>query len=301
MIPAGGEFAAFLAELRPEIERELDRRLPPDDLAPRRLHEALRYAVLGGGKRFRPALVVLAGELFGAPRPTLLPGAAAIELIHTYSLIHDDLPALDDDDLRRGRATLHRHFDEATAILAGDALLTLGLTLLGAEPAALAGERRARAVALVGAAIGTGGMIGGQVEDLESEACWPTDPAAALDRIHRGKTGALITVCLRLGGLYAGAGPAEDERLRGLGERLGLLFQIGDDLLDVEGTAGELGKTPGKDARAVKLTYPGLYGVEESRRRRAILAQEALALAAQLPLGAKLLTSLVVFLAERTA
>jgi geranylgeranyl pyrophosphate synthase len=298
---AGGDFAAFLAELRPGIERELDRRLPAADRSPRRLHEALRYAVLGGGKRFRPALVVAAGELYGAGRPTLLPGAAAVELIHTYSLIHDDLPALDDDDLRRGRATLHRRFDEATAILAGDALLTLGLTLLGAEPAALPGERRARAVALVGEAIGTGGMIGGQVEDLEAEARWPGDPEAALERIHRGKTGALITVCLRLGGLYAGAGPAEDERLRALGERLGLIFQIGDDLLDVEGTAAGLGKTPGKDARAAKLTYPGLYGIEESRRRRSTLAAEARDLAAGVPGGAKLLTSLVVFLAERTA
>jgi geranylgeranyl pyrophosphate synthase len=298
---AGGDFAAYLAALRPEIERELERRLPATDRPPRRLHEALRYAALGAGKRFRPALVVLAGELYGAERATLLAGAAAIELIHTYSLIHDDLPALDDDDLRRGRATLHRRFDEATAILAGDALLTLGLTLLGAEPAELPGERRARAVALVGEAIGTGGMIGGQVEDLESEACWPQDPAAALDRIHRGKTGALITVCLRLGGLYAGAGADEDERLRALGERLGLLFQIGDDLLDVEGTAAELGKTPGKDARAVKLTYPALYGIAESRRRRSSLAAEARDLAAGVPGGAKLLTSLVVFLAERTA
>jgi geranylgeranyl pyrophosphate synthase len=298
---AGGDFAAYLAALRPEIERELERRLPATDRPPRRLHEALRYAALGAGKRFRPALVVLAGELYGAERATLLAGAAAIELIHTYSLIHDDLPALDDDDLRRGRATLHRRFDEATAILAGDALLTLGLTLLGAEPAELPGERWARAVALVGEAIGTGGMIGGQVEDLESEACWPQDPAAALDRIHRGKTGALITVCLRLGGLYAGAGADEDERLRALGERLGLLFQIGDDLLDVEGTAAELGKTPGKDARAVKLTYPALYGIAESRRRRSSLAAEARDLAAGVPGGAKLLTSLVVFLAERTA
>ena len=150
MSSAGGDFAAFLAELRPGIERELDRRLPAADRSPRRLHEALRYAVLGGGKRFRPALVVAAGELYGAERSTLLPGAAAVELIHTYSLIHDDLPALDDDDLRRGRPTLHRRFDEATAILAGDALLTSGLALLAAEPAEADGAVRARAVALVG-------------------------------------------------------------------------------------------------------------------------------------------------------
>jgi geranylgeranyl pyrophosphate synthase len=261
----------------------------------------MRYSVFAGGKRLRPALVLLTGELFGAPRARLLPGAAAVELVHTYSLIHDDLPALDDDDLRRGRPTLHKAFDEATAILAGDALLTLGLGLLAAAPATVAGEVRAAAAACVAEAAGTAGMIGGQVEDVEAEAAWPADPEAALERIHAGKTGALIATCLRLGGLYAGAGADADQRLAALGLRLGLLFQLGDDLLDVEGTASELGKTPGKDARAAKLTYPGLYGLEASRARRAALAAEARALAAALDRGANLLTSLVVFLAHRTS
>jgi geranylgeranyl diphosphate synthase type II len=295
------EFLDFLRGVRPEIERELDRTLPAVTQWPARLHEAMRYSVFAGGKRLRPALVLLAGELLGAARARLLAGAAAVELIHTYSLIHDDLPALDDDDLRRGRATLHREFDEATAILAGDALLTLGLARLGSEPAEADGATRSRAVTLIGEAIGTGGMIGGQVEDMETEAAWPDDPGAALERIHRGKTGALLTGCLRLGGVYAGCGEAEDNRLRRLGERVGLLFQIRDDLLDVEGTAGQLGKTPGKDARAAKLTYPGLYGVEESRARVRELAGEAADLVSALPGDAKLLTSLIVFLSQRTS
>ncbi len=293
-------FTVYLAALRPQIELELEHRLPAADRRPERLHAALRYSVFAGGKRLRPALVVAAGELFGARREDLLPGAAAVEMIHTYSLIHDDLPALDDDDLRRGRPTLHRQFDEATAILAGDALLTLGLGTLAAAPAALDGAVRARAAARVGEAVGTGGMIGGQVEDLEAEAAWPSDPEAALERIHRGKTGALITACLELGGIYGGAEPAEQAGLAALGDRLGLIFQIRDDLLDVEGTAGVLGKTPGKDARAAKLTYPGLYGVAGSRSRLEALTGEARSLAASLEGGAKLLTPLVVFLSERT-
>lgn len=294
-------FARFLAATRGAIDAELDRRLPAAERPPARLHAAMRYSVFAGGKRLRPALVLAVGEQLGAPRERLLPGAAAVEMIHTYSLIHDDLPALDDDDLRRGRPTLHREYDEATAILAGDALLTGGLALLAAEPGAVAPAARARAVTLVGEAIGTAGMIGGQAADLEAEAAWPEDPTAALERIHLGKTAALIGACLRLGGLYAGADEALDRTLGRLGEAVGLVFQIGDDLLDVEGTVGALGKTPGKDAGAAKLTYPGLYGVEESRARLRSAAARARNLAAELPGDAKLLTSLTVLLADRTS
>ncbi len=301
MSAAATPIGAFLDDLRPGLERELDRLLPAADAPPARLHAAMRYSVQAGGKRLRPALLMLAAERFGAPRDLLWTPAAAVEFIHTYSLVHDDLPALDDDDLRRGRPTLHRAFDEATAILAGDALLTLGLTLLAREPAVLPGERRAAAAALVGEAIGTGGMIGGQMEDLAAEAAWPEAAAAALDRIHRGKTGALIVACLRLGGLYAGASADEDARLAAFGERLGLLFQIGDDLLDVEGEVGRLGKTPGKDALAAKLTYPALYGAAASHARLVSLAGEARALAEALPGDAKLLHSLVDLLSERTS
>jgi geranylgeranyl pyrophosphate synthase len=294
-------FERFLAESRSAVEAELERLLGEPGLTPPPLHEAMRYSVLGGGKRLRPALVRLAGRSFGAADELLLPGAAAIELIHTYSLVHDDLPALDDDDLRRGRPTLHRRFDEATAILAGDALLTLGLTVLAEQPAAVPGEVRARAVALVGTAAGSSGMIGGQVEDLAAEAGWTSSAAtaAALDRIHRGKTGALLTACLRLGGLYAAVSPAEDLILRDLGETIGLLFQIRDDILDVEGSASALGKTPGKDAAASKLTYPALHGLERSRERLQELGREAMDRIADLPRERDSWMQLIAFLDRR--
>lgn len=297
-----GQFAAFLAESGAAVEQELERLLPAAASPPVRLHEAMRYSVLGGGKRLRPALVLLAGRTFGAPAGTLLSGAAAVEMLHTYSLIHDDLPALDDDDLRRGRPTVHRRFDEATAILTGDALLTLGLTLLAELPATLPGAVRARAVALVGTAIGTGGMIGGQVEDLAAEAGWPASPRearAALERIHRGKTGALLAASLRLGGVYAAIGPAEDLILRDLGETVGLLFQVRDDILDVEGSASTLGKTPGKDAAARKLTYPALFGLDRSRERLKELGEEAKERIGALPRERETWLSLVSFLDRR--
>ncbi len=293
------EFSSFLAAVRPEIDGTLDRLLPPTAEPPARLHEAMRYSVFAGGKRIRPALVVLAGEALGARRPALLAGGAALEMIHTYSLIHDDLPGLDDDDLRRGRPTLHRRYDPATAILAGDALLTLGLTTLASHPEEVADDRRRRAVAMVGAAIGTLGMIGGQVDDLAAERDWPADAPAALEAIHRRKTGALLVACLRLGGLYAGVDAEHDRRLTALGERLGLMFQVADDILDVEGTAGTLGKTAGKDAAARKLTYPGLYGLDESKRMLAQTHDEALELAHELPGGGRLFPSLVRYLATR--
>jgi geranylgeranyl diphosphate synthase type II len=270
-----GGFGEFVERVRRAVDGELERRLPSSEAAPRRLHEAMRYSVFAGGKRLRPALLLLAGERFGAPPERLLPGAAALEMIHTYSLVHDDLPALDDDDLRRGLPTAHKKYDEATAILVGDALLTTGLTLLAMEPHDAEAEVRRRAVAWVGEAIGTGGMIGGQVADLEAGLAWPADAAAALDSIHRRKTGALLTASLRLGGLYAGASPGDDRRLAVLGETVGLLFQITDDILDVEGSEESLGKTPGKDARQRKLTFPGLYGLEDSRRRAAECAATA--------------------------
>jgi geranylgeranyl diphosphate synthase type II len=259
----------------------------------------MRYCVFAGGKRVRPTLAVLAGETWGAGREVLLAPACALELIHTYSLVHDDLPALDDDDLRRGRPTAHREFDEATAILAGDALLALGLTLLAERPARLAGAWRARAVALVGTALGSGGTIGGEMADLEAERRWPADAPAALEWIHRRKTGALLAAAVRLGGLYAGAGEEEDRRLAELGERLGLMFQIGDDILDVEGSAGSLGKAVGKDARASKLTYPGLHGLSESKRRLARLREEAARSASSLPLAGGLFPALIDYLARR--
>src|SRR5688572_22014933 len=259
-------FPAALAAVAECIEALLEELLsdevrPGEAARPPRLLAAMRHATLAGGKRLRPCLVVETARMLGAHAASALRAGAAVELVHCYSLVHDDLPALDDDDLRRGRPTVHRAFDEATAILAGDALLTLGLRTLAAYPESAPAERRRRAVELVGDAIGTGGMIGGQVADLEAERGWPEDPALALAAIHRRKTGALLAAAVRLGGLHAGAGAADDELLGRLGESLGLLFQIGDDILDVVGEQAAMGKSVGKDARAAKLTYPALFGL----------------------------------------
>ncbi len=293
------EFVTFLAEVRPAIDRTLDRLIPGVTEPPERLHEAIRYSTLAGGKRIRPAMVVLTGETLGTSRDRLLEGGAALEMIHTYSLIHDDLPALDNDDLRRGRPTAHRQFNEATAILAGDALLTLGLTTLAVHPTQASAEQRRQAVAMVGQAIGTRGMIGGQIDDLAAEQDWPEDAAAALETIHRRKTGELLTVSLRLAGIYAGATRDQDHQLRTLGEALGLMFQIADDILDVEGSVGTLGKTAGKDATARKLTYPGLFGLDESKRMLSATRDQALELAHELPGGGGLFPSLIHYLEAR--
>ena len=292
-------FVEFAKALRPEIDDTLDRLIPPEDVAPERIHQAVRYSLFAGGKRIRPALVVLTGEALGLSREQLLPGGAALEMIHTYSLIHDDLPSLDNDDLRRGRPTCHKEFDEATAILAGDSLLTLGLTTLAAEPEGVSSEARRAAVQMVGQAIGTLGMIGGQVDDLEAEKNWPDDAPAALEAIHRRKTGALLTACVRLAGLYAEVDADTQEHLTELGDLLGLMFQIADDILDVEGTSGTLGKTAGKDAAADKLTYPGLFGLDEAKAMLDRTRDRALELAARLPDGGGLFPPLIHYLSTR--
>ncbi len=293
------DFPTFLTALRPSIDAALDRLLPAETTPPERLHRAIRYSVFAGGKRIRPALVAAAGEVFGTPAESLLEAGSALEMIHTYSLIHDDLPSLDNDDLRRGRPTLHKRYDEATAILAGDALLTLGLTTLAVHPASSPGERRRRAVEMVGRGIGTLGMIGGQVDDLEAEDRWPDDAPAMLEAIHRRKTGALLQACLRLAGIHAGASDGEDRRLAELGDAIGLIFQIADDILDVEGTSGALGKTAGKDAATRKLTYPGLYGLEGAKRMLGEIRDQALELAARLPAQGGVFPSLVHYLSTR--
>ncbi|MEL7059438.1 MAG: polyprenyl synthetase family protein [Acidobacteriota bacterium] len=291
--------AGFLDDVRRDAEATLDALVPNPEISPSSIHEAMRYSLFAGGKRIRPALVVMTAELFAVERRHALVGGAALEMIHTYSLIHDDLPALDDDDLRRGKPSNHRRFGEATAILAGDALLTLGLTTLAAAPDDLPEAVRARATALVGRAIGTLGMIGGQVDDLEAEARPPDDPGAALDAIHRRKTGDLLATCLRLAGVYAEVDAATDGALAELGMHLGLMFQIADDILDVEGATEALGKTAGKDAAARKLTYPSLYGLDESKRLLARHRERALALAHALPAAGGLLPALARYLATR--
>jgi geranylgeranyl diphosphate synthase type II len=260
-----------LTPWRPRIEAALERCLPGEQRPPQRLHSAMRYAVFSGGKRLRPLLALAAASCAGSDPEAALPGACAVELVHTYSLIHDDLPALDNDDLRRGRPTLHRAYGEALAILAGDALLTLAFeTLAGGsvEPA-----RRIEAQASLARAIGTSGMIGGQVDDLDPRG--PGAPAERVESIHRRKTAALMGASARIGALLGGAPEADARALAEFGERLGLAFQIVDDLLDETGRAEEVGKAVGKDRSSGKLTYPAVWGVEASLRRAHEVAAEA--------------------------
>jgi geranylgeranyl diphosphate synthase, type II len=262
----------FLTERSERTVAWLDRLVPPDDVEPAEIHRAMRYSLFAGGKRLRPALCVAAGELFGAPETDVMPVACALEMIHTYSLVHDDLPAMDDDDLRRGKPTCHKVFGEATAILAGDALLTLAFRVLADERAADP-ARRLRIVAEIAAAAGTpGGMVAGQMLDMAGEGRGLA--AEELDRLHAAKTGALLTASVVAGALSGGADGEDVESLRRFGRALGLAFQIADDVLDVTASREQLGKTPGKDAAARKATYPALYGVEGSRARaRAVLAE----------------------------
>ena len=271
----------YLNEKRALVDRTLDAHLPPAATNPPLIHEAVRYAVLGGGKRIRPIVSIAAAEAVGADVEPLLVPICALELIHTYSLVHDDLPPLDDDDLRRGRKTTHIVFGEAMAILAGDALLTEAFSWLARPIAGVDPSRQVRAIAEVATAIDSQGMIGGQVADIVAERSHhQSDDRDALLRelqfIHRNKTGKLFSVAVVLGGLL---GNASDERLGALrryGDALGLAFQIVDDLLDIEESSAILGKTAGKDIAQGKLTWPALLGVDAARAEVDRLLREAL-------------------------
>ena len=244
-------------------EAALERALPDPATAPRRLHAAMRHGVLNGGKRMRPLLVYATGTALGAREADLDAAAAAVELVHCYSLVHDDLPARDDDDLRRGQPTVHVAFDEATAILAGDALQTLAFEALAAAPQAPA--QRIAMLAELARASGVAGMCGGQALDIDA-----TGQAIALielERLHALKTGALLRCAVRLGALAANATPAQAEQLDRYADALGLAYQVRDDLLDIEGDAATLGKTAGKDIAQDKATFPALLGVDASRAR----------------------------------
>ena len=255
----------FIAECREQVEKKLDELVPASAVPPERLHEAIRWSLFAGGKRFRPVLMLAAGKTFGAPPQKLLPAAAAIEMIHTYSLIHDDLPAMDDDDLRRGRETCHKKFDEATAILAGDVLQTLAFQSV-AEDEELSPEIRTKLISEISRAAGTPhGMAAGQIFDLAAES--QTTDTAALENIHQNKTGSLIRASARCGAIIAEAGESELRAVSEYAGLLGLLFQITDDLLDVTARAEALGKTPGKDEKARKATYISLYGPEQAREK----------------------------------
>ncbi len=257
---------AYLKERRRLVDAALDRFLPEEDTPPPSVHRAMRYSVLAGGKRLRPVLVIAGAELVGAQPSSVMPTACALEMIHTYSLIHDDLPAMDDDDYRRGRLTNHKVFGDAIAILAGDALLTYAFQLV-AENAALAGVDAkvvCDVVAEIAEAAGTVGMVGGQVVDIESEG--KTITPEQLEYIHVHKTAALLRASLSVGARLGGADAAALAAVRDAGQSLGLAFQIVDDILDVEGSLETLGKTAGSDERKQKVTYPALHGIEASRR-----------------------------------
>ena len=259
------DLEAYLKERRALVDAALERFLPGEDTPPPTVHRAMRYSVLAGGKRLRPILVIAGAEAVGATAAAVMPTACALELIHTYSLIHDDLPAMDDDDYRRGRLTNHKVFGDAMAILAGDALLTFAFQLV-ADNALLVPDARVicDVVAEIAAAAGTAGMVGGQVVDIESEG--KTTTAETLELIHTRKTAALIRASLSVGARLGGGDAAALDAIGDAGQSLGLAFQIVDDILDVEGSLETLGKTAGSDERKQKVTYPALHGIEASRR-----------------------------------
>ena len=265
---------AFYEEDLQEVDAALDRLLPLASARPASIHEAMRYSVFAGGKRVRPILCLESARIFAADVTPALHPACAIEFIHTYSLIHDDLPALDNDDLRRGKPTCHKKFGEAIAILAGDALLTLAFAAIAAAP--VPAERRAEIVAEVASSAGTvDGMVGGQVADLEAEG--KRGDAEMLEYIHRSKTAALIRAAITSGALCAGAPAADVARLRRFGETIGWAFQVTDDILDVEESSAALGKTAGKDVAQQKATYPAVYGLEKSHQIAHELSSKAIA------------------------
>ena len=288
------DVTVYLATRRQEVEAALAQHLPPETERPATLHRAMRCSVLGGGKRLRPILCLASAEAVGGPRAVALLPAVALEYLHTYTLIHDDLPAMDNDDLRRGQPTCHKKFGEATAILAGDALLTLAFELLASSTAA-----PTQLVLELAEAAGSRGVVGGQAEDLAAEGRTPD--AAWLDFIHTNKTGKLIRAACRMGAIAAGANAAQLAALTIFAEKIGLAFQIADDVLNVTSTSEQLGKTVGSDAAHKKMTYVALYGLASARAQAAGLV--AAAQAALVPLGAQAapLAELAAFSIQRTS
>jgi len=295
------DLKGYLRERAVLVDAALDRWLPREEILPPRLHQAMRYSVFAGGKRLRPILIIAACEAVGGPPERALPAACAIEMIHTYSLIHDDLPAMDDDDFRRGHPTNHKVFGEANAILAGDALLTEAFRLLadaeanrGVDPAV-----SLRVIETIARCAGSQGMVGGQVVDMESEGN-PVD-FATLQYIHTRKTGALILASIQAGAWLGGGNDEQVAALTRYGETAGLAFQIADDILDIIGDQRELGKDVGSDQARGKATYPALLGLSEARRRAGELRE--LAIAALQPLGtsAEPLRAIARYIVERTS
>ena len=287
---------SYLAGKRAAIESALDRIVPRADEPPERLHSAMRHSVFSGGKRLRPILALASYELVGGTGEAIMAPACALELIHTYSLIHDDLPAMDDDDTRRGRPTCHVAFGEALAILAGDALLTLAFEAVAGE-AALDPRLRLAVIEEMARANGSRGMAGGQAADIEMEGAPPTLPAITF--IHSNKSAAPIVAAVRVGAIAGGAAAAELDALTTYGRRAGLAFQIVDDLLDVTGSAEEMGKAVGKDVARGKMTYPAVVGVEAARQHARGLLGEAVDALAGLGEGARPLIEIAAFIVDR--
>jgi geranylgeranyl diphosphate synthase type II len=295
-----GGFESYLVERARAVDQALERFLPAETRAPETIQKAMRYSVFAGGKRLRPVLVIAGAEAVGGRMDDVMPTACALELIHTYSLIHDDLPAMDNDDFRRGRPTSHKVFGEAMAILAGDGLLTHAFRLLADNwRPGMDGAVLRDVLVDVADAAGTDGMVGGQVADLEAEG--RRIGADMLDYIHLHKTAALIRTSIRVGARLSGATADQLRALAVAGGDLGLAFQIVDDILDVTGTTEQLGKTAGKDQAQQKATYPALHGLDASRARAKQLVGEALAALAPLGPAAEPLRALAHFILERKA
>jgi geranylgeranyl diphosphate synthase type II len=288
----------YLAGQQARIDAMLDRLTPLDTAPPETIHKAMRYSLFAGGKRIRPILCIEAAKAVSDNVNGVEHAACALEMVHAYSLIHDDLPALDNDDFRRGKPTCHKVFGEAMAILAGDALLTLAFRVLAALPHLPSTQKVALLIELSEAAGTTGGMIGGQVADLEGEGKEPS--TALLESIHSAKTGALLRASLRIGAIFAGSSQEQYDALSVFGDHIGMAFQIVDDILDVEQPSEVLGKTAGKDLRQKKITFPAVYGVDESKRMAA--RERELARAALEPFGERAfrLRQLADLIVERT-
>jgi geranylgeranyl diphosphate synthase, type II len=288
----------FLGRVRTSVGTTLESLVPPEDHEPAKLHQAIRWSLFAGGKRIRPAIVIAAGEACGASEASLLKTAAAIEMVHTYSLIHDDLPSMDDDDLRRGQATCHVQFGEATAILAGDVLQTLAFRAI-AEDELLSPELRIEVIRLLAYASGTPcGMASGQQLDLEAEG--RDLSISEIENIHRQKTGALITASAVAGAQIASAPAAVRHAISEYANKLGLLFQITDDLLDVTQATESLGKTAGKDTAAAKATYPAFYGVDGTKELASRIRDEAQAALSSMGERSLVLSKLADLVVDRT-
>lgn len=290
----------FLTELKKRaalVDRALAQYMPPEDAYPPLIHRAMRYSLFAGGKRLRPVLALAAAEAAGRDPAPVMPAACALELIHTYSLVHDDLPSMDNDDLRRGKPTSHRVFGEAAAILAGDALLTLAFEWLARCAQSLPAERVARVIAGVAEAAGSAGLIGGQVVDTLSSSA--KMDVKTLEYIHRHKTGALFRAAVRTGAILSGADEARLASLTTYAENLGLAFQIIDDILDEKGDTARLGKTAGSDQKNKKATYPALFGLERAGEKARRAAAAAVAALDNFGTEAAFLRQLVQFVVQR--